>query len=103
MNTSETQERIPQSAEQCLANVGAKIDRLIEAAGKAKQTLFSKEQMAIIHGELALMEMHDGLEKAWSELSVAWKDHQKKQLLEVQHEEKTSQKNTAEEDFPGTC
>ena len=102
MNKSETQHKMPVSAEECLATVGAKIDRLVEAAGKAKQTLLSKEHMALTHGELAVKEMHDGLEKAWAELSLAWKDHEEQKPLKIRQIQSVPEKN-AEEDFPGTC
>ncbi|HIA52091.1 MAG TPA: hypothetical protein EYN91_08415 [Candidatus Melainabacteria bacterium] len=102
MNKSETQHKMPVSAEECLAAVGAKIDRLIEAAGKAKQTLLSKEHMALTHGELAVKEMHDGLEKAWLELSLAWKDHEEQNPLKIKQMQNVLEKD-AEEDLPGTC
>lgn len=102
MNKSETQQKIPHSAEDYLAAVGAKIDRLIEAAGKAKQTLVSKEQMAVTHGELAVKEMHEGLEKAWTELSLAWKEHEEQKPLKINHIKDVSETG-ADDDLPGTC
>ncbi len=97
-STPETQPKVPLTVEECLAAVGAKIDRLIEAAGKAKQTLLSKEHMALTHGELAVKELHQGLESAWAELSLAWKDHEEQKDLKLKQIQ-----NVPEEDFPGTC
>lgn len=102
MNKAEIQQKIPQSAEECLATVGAKIDRLIDAAGKAKQTLLSKEHMALTHGELAVKEMYDGLEKAWAELSLAWKNHEEQKPLKI-NQIKDEPKDAAGAEFPETC
>ncbi|MBA3859483.1 MAG: hypothetical protein C0507_21475 [Cyanobacteria bacterium PR.3.49] len=102
MNKLETQENRPMSAEECLAKIGAKIDKLVESAGKAKQTLLSKENMALTHGELAVKEMREGLEKAWAELSLAWKDHEEQKPLSIKQIDDVSE-SRADEDFPGTC
>lgn len=99
MNNLETRLKTSHSAEQRLATVGAKIDKLVEAAAKAKDTLFASEQMAFTHGELCLKEMHEGLEKAWAELSSAWKKHEQ----ELGKQSDAKPEKGEEDEFPETC
>lgn len=87
------------SAEQVLADVGAKIDQLIEAAVKAKTQLVKKEEMAVIHSQFAFKELKEGLESAWAELAKAWREHES--LTEVNKD--TAPRKIGEDDFPGTC
>lgn len=87
------------SAEQVLADVGAKIDQLIEAAVKAKTQLVKKEEMAVIHSQFAFKELKEGLESAWAELAKAWREHES--LPEVNKD--TAARTIGEDDFPGTC
>lgn len=93
------EEKSAHSAEQVLAELGAKIDDLIEAAIKAKALLSKKEEMAVIHGQFALKELREGLEAAWSELSQAWKEHS----LTTQAKEESPAVTIVEDDFPGTA
>jgi hypothetical protein len=92
-------EKKHETAEQMLADVGAKIDQLIEAAVKAKTQLVKKEEMAVRHSQFAFKELKDGLESAWAELAKVWKEEES--LPKV---EQTSEPRKIEEDnFPGTC
>ncbi|HIA51481.1 MAG TPA: hypothetical protein EYN91_05260 [Candidatus Melainabacteria bacterium] len=88
-------------AEELLANLGAKIDVLIEAAVRAKAALTKSEEMAAIHSQFALKELHEGLENAWSELSQAWKDHDGSK--QVQTKSQTDWSEIDQDDFPSTC
>lgn len=92
-------EKKHESAEQVLAEVGAKIDQLIEAAVKAKTQLVKKEEMAVIHSQFAFKELKEGLESAWAELAKAWREHES--LPEV--DRNSEPRKIGEDDFPGTC
>lgn len=98
---NKVEEKTHQSAEQLLADVGAKIDVLIEAAVRAKAALAKSEEMAVIHGQFALKELHEGLEAAWSELTQAWKDHDDSKQIQGKQEAKEVKAN--QDEFPGTC
>lgn len=69
------------TAEQELARLGARIDKLIARANKAKQAVQTKARnlkdkgtAARKRGEAALHEMKHGLDKAWADLNQTWID-----------------------------
>lgn len=92
-------EKKHETAEQVLADVGAKIDQLIEAAVKAKTQLVKKEEMAVIHSQFAFKEIKEGLESAWAELAKVWRDHESSPEVD----QISQPRKIGEDDFPGTC
>lgn len=69
------------SMEKSLAEIGAKVDRLIVKAEQARkeircslESLKEKEEDILMRGEGAVDEFKNALEKAWDELSQAWLD-----------------------------
>lgn len=92
-------EKKHETVEQALADVGAKIDQLIEAAVKAKTQLVKKEEMAVVHSQFAFKELKEGLESAWAELANAWRDHEPSPEVD----QNPAARKIGEDDFPGTC
>ncbi len=102
------------TAEQELARLGARIDKLIARASKAKvavheglEELQHKGKTASKRGEAALHELKDGLDKAWDDLQHTWKDLKhgtERAVKELKHEDKAEESNEERPlKFPVPC